>query len=53
MAKALISRRAATELIDFLMDTGRPKQLRRKPGHPGPKSRRFGRCELAKLLDEI
>ncbi|MDD9904429.1 MAG: hypothetical protein OXT06_12735 [Rhodospirillaceae bacterium] len=53
MAEALISRREATELIDLLMDTDGPKQMRRKPGRPGPKSRRFGRCELAELLDAI
>ena len=53
MAEALISRREATELIDLLMDTDGPKQMRRKPGRPGPKSRRCGRCELAELLDAI
>lgn len=53
MAEALISRREAQELIDLLMDTDGPKQMRRKPGRPGPKSRRFGRCELAELLDAI
>lgn len=53
MEKALISRQEADELIDLLMDTDGPKQLRRKPGLPGPTSRRFGRCELAELLDAI
>ena len=53
MAEALISRREAQELIDLLMDTDGPKQMRRKPGRPGPRSRRFGRCELAELLDAI
>ena len=53
MAEALISRREAKELIDLLMDTEGPKQMRRKPGRPGPTSRRFGRCELAELLDAI
>ena len=53
MTKALISRREAQELIDLLMDTEGPKQMRRKPGRPGPKTKRFGRCELAELLDAI
>ncbi len=53
MAEALISRRDANELIDLLMDTDGPKQMRRKPGLPAPNSRRFGRCELAELLDAI
>jgi len=53
MAEVLISRREANELIDLLMDTDGPKQLRRKAGLPGPTSRRFGRCELAELLDAI
>lgn len=53
MPEALISRREAQELIDLLMDTDGPKQMRRKPGRPGPRSRRFGRCELAELLDAI
>ena len=53
MTKALISRREAQELIDLLMDTDAPKQMRRKPGHPGPRSTRFGRCELAELLNAI
>lgn len=53
MAEALISRREANDLIDLLMDTDGPKQMRRKPGRPGPASRRFGRCELTELLDAI
>jgi hypothetical protein len=53
MTEALISRNEANDLIDLLMDTDGPKQLRRKPGLPGPVSRRFGRCELAELLDAI
>ena len=53
MAEALISRREANELIDLLMDTDGPKQMRRKAGRAGPTSRRFGRCELAELLDAI
>lgn len=53
MIKALISRREAQELIDLLMDTDGPKQQRKKPGRPGPQSKRFGRCELEELLDAI
>ncbi len=53
MTKALISRKEATDLIDLLMDTDGPKQMRLKAGRPGPKSRRFGRCELNELLDAI
>ena len=53
MPEALISRREANELIDLLMDTEGPRQMRRKPGRIGPTSRRFGRCELAELLDAI
>lgn len=53
MTNALITRKQANDLIDLLMDTDGPKQMRRKPGRPGPKSRRFGRCELDELLDAI
>jgi hypothetical protein len=53
MTNTLISRKQANELIDLLMDTEGPKQMRRKAGRPGPKSRRFGRCELDELLDAI
>lgn len=53
MTKALISRQEAKDLIDLLMDTDGPKQMRRKPGTEGPKSKRFGRCELEELLNAI
>ena len=53
MTKALISRQEAKDLIDLLMDTDGPKQMRRKPGTEGPKSKRFGRCELDELLNAI
>ncbi len=53
MTKALISRQQAKDLIDLLMDTDGPKQMRRKPGLAAPKSKRFGRCELDELLNAI
>jgi hypothetical protein len=53
MTQALISRQEAKDLIDLLMDTDGPKQMRRKSGTAEPKSKRFGRCELDELLNAI